>query len=411
MYNLPDLKTARVDGKRVFLRTDLDVPILNEEQITNNESQIADDTRLTDGLETLKYLLDNGAHVIVAGHLGRPQEKLQTAESAEVASKNFHVHNAGDSSLNQNADGANARSENFESSPHSLDADLIVSTLSLKPIAEWYARKFSSNAKAGKLGEFEGWQIMPNLYLLENLRFYPEEEANPSTSSGQAFAQRLASLAEIYVNDAFASSHRAHASIVGIAKLLPHYAGFMLVREINVLATLMEDPKRPMTVIIGGAKIETKLPVVEKMHQIADYVLIGGLIADQTKTLLKVQHERTENRKSALIVGDLVLDKTDMTANSIENFLQIVNLSQTVIWNGQVGITEGREDNPEIASAKLARGIAESGAYTVVGGGDTIGFLKKIGLLDKFSFVSTGGGAMLEFLSGEKLPGIEALVY
>ena len=352
MINLPDLKTARVDGKKVFLRTDLDVPIEN--------GQIQDDTRLIDGLETLKHLLDNGAHVIVAGHLGRPEGK----------------------------------EEKF----------------SLKPVANWYANKFNSAAKEGKIGEFEGWQITPQFYLLENLRFHPEEEANPSTSSGQVFAQRLASLADIYVNDAFASSHRAHASIVGIAALLPHYAGFMLVREINVLATLMENPKRPLTVIIGGAKIETKLPVVEKMHQIADYVLIGGLIADQTKTLLRVQHERTENRKSALIVGDLVLDKTDMTANSIENFLQIVNLSQTVIWNGQVGITEGREHNPEIASAKLARGIAESGAYTVVGGGDTIGFLKKIGLLEKFSFVSTGGGAMLEFLAGEKLPGIEALI-
>ena len=331
----------------MFLRTDLDVPIEN--------GQIQDDTRLTDGLETLKYLLDKGAHVIIAGHLGRPQGKDYK--------------------------------------------------LSLRPIADWYAKKFNSAVKAGNVGEFEGWQIMPNFYLLENLRFHPEEEASDPT-----FSQKLASLSEIYVNDAFASSHRAHSSIVGIAALLPHYGGFMFTREINVLATLMEYPKRPLTVIIGGAKIETKLPVVEKMHQIADYVLIGGLIADQTKTLLKVQHERTENRKSALIVADLVLNKTDITANSVENFLQVVNLSQTVIWNGQVGITEGREDNPEIASAKLARGIVESGVYSVVGGGDTIGFLKKIGLLDKFSFVSTGGGAMLEFLSGEKLPGIEALI-
>lgn len=347
MYNLPDLKTAKVEGRKVFLRTDLDVPIEN--------GIIQDDTRLGEGTETLKYLLDNGAHVIAAGHLGRPEGKDEK--------------------------------------------------LSLRPVADWYANKFNSTAKEGKLGEFEGWQIMPNFYLLENLRFYPEEEVNDP-----AFSQKLASLSEIYVNDAFASSHRAHSSIVGVPALLIHYAGFMLIREINILATLMENPKRPLTVIIGGAKIETKLPVVEKMHQIADYVLIGGLIADQTKTLLKVQHERTENRKSALIVGDLVLDKTDMTANSVENFLQIINLSQTVIWNGPVGVTEGRENNPEIASYKLARGIAESGIYSVVGGGDTIGYLKKIGLLNKFSFVSTGGGAMLELLSGEKLPGLQALI-
>ncbi len=354
MINLPDLKTAKVDGKKVFLRTDLDVPIEN--------GQIQDDTRLTDGLETLKHLLDKGAHVIIAGHLGRPI----TINNSQLTTEN---------------------------------------KFSLKPIADWYAKKFDSSFKAGKLGEFEGWQIMPQLYLLENLRFYPEEEANDST-----FSQKLASLSEIYVNDAFASSHRAHSSIVGVASLLPHYAGFMLVREINVLSILMENPKRPLTVIIGGAKIETKLPVVEKMHQIADYVLVGGKIAEETKTLIKVAHERNLIRRSALIVGDLNFDQTDMTQNSVENFLQIVNLSQTVIWNGQVGITEGREDNPELASAKLARGIIDAGVYSVVGGGDTIGFLKKIGLLEKFSFVSTGGGAMLEFLSGEKLPGIEALL-
>jgi len=351
MYKLPDLKTANVNGKKVFLRTDLDVPIEN--------GQIGDDTRLLDGLDTLNYLLDNGAHVILAGHLGRPEGKDEK--------------------------------------------------LSLKPIADWFAQKFHSNAKEGKLGDFDGWQILNNLYLLENLRFHKEEEA-----SDPVFSQKLASLTEIYVNDAFASSHRAHASVVVIAKFLPHFAGFMLKKEVDTLSTLMDSPKRPLAVIIGGAKIETKLPVVEKMHKIADYVLIGGLIAEETKVLLKIQHEKVDppvgGRKSALIVADLVENETDITSNSVENFLQIVNLSQTVVWNGPVGKTEGNEANLEIGSAKLAKGIVESGAYTVVGGGDTISYLKKIGLLDKFSFVSTGGGAMLEFLSGDKLPGIEALV-
>ncbi|MEK7558854.1 MAG: phosphoglycerate kinase [Patescibacteria group bacterium] len=358
MINLPDLKTADVSGKKVFLRSDLDVPLT--ESLT-----IADDTRLSEGLETLKYLLDNGAHVIVAGHLGRPSLQ-STINNSQLTDDN--------------------------------------SKFSLKPVADWYAKKFNSTAKAGKVGEFDGWQITPQLYLLENLRFYPEEEANDSS-----FSQKLASLSEIYVDNAFANIHRAHASMVGITQFLPHYAGFMLVREVNILATLMENPKRPLTVIIGGAKIETKLPMVEKMHQIADYVLVGGKIAEETKTLIKVAHERVLERKSALIVADLIYDQTDMTPNSVGNFLQVVNLSQTVIWNGPVGVTEGKENDPEIPSAKLARGIAASGVYSVVGGGDTIAFLRKIGLLDKFSFVSTGGGAMLEFLSGEKLPGIEAL--
>lgn len=347
MYKLPDLKTAQVEGKKVFLRTDLDVPIEN--------GQIGDDTRLLDGLDTLNYLLDNSAHVILAGHLGRPEGKDEK--------------------------------------------------LSLKPIADWFAQKFHSNAKEGKLRDFDGWQILNNLYLLENLRFYREEE-----TSDPVFSQKLANLTDVYVNDAFASSHRSHASIAGIAELLPHFAGFMLKKEIDTLSTLMDNPKRPLAVIIGGAKIETKLPVVEKMHQFADYVLVGGLIAEETRVLLKVQHEQVESRKSALLVADLNGDKTDITSKDAENFLQIVSLAKTIIWNGPLGKTEGNEGNLEIGSAKLAKGIVESGAYTVVGGGDTIAYLKKIGLLDKFSFVSTGGGAMLEFLSGDKLPGIEALI-
>ncbi len=346
MINFPDLKNADIKGKKVFLRTDLDVPIEN--------GQIEDDTRLLDGLDTLNYLLDNGAHVILAGHLGRPEGKDEK--------------------------------------------------LSLKPIADWFAQKFHSNAREGKLENFDGWQILNNLYLLENLRFYKEEEANDTV-----FSQNLASLTEIYVNDAFASSHRAHASVVGIAELLPHFAGFMLKKEIDTLSTLMGNPKRPLAVIIGGAKIETKLPVVEKIHQIADYLLVGGLIAEETKVLLKVQHEKLVERKSALLVADLESDKTDITSKDVENFLQIINLAKTIVWNGPVGKTEGNEGNLEIGSAKLAKGIVESDAYTVVGGGDTISYLRKIGLLDKFSFVSTGGGAMLEFLSGDKLPGIEVL--
>ena len=357
MIKLPDLKTAQVEGKKVFLRTDIDVPL--SQQTTNNKQQttIADDTRLGEGLETLNFLLKNGAIVILAGHLGRPQGEEED--------------------------------------------------LSAEPIAEWYSRELrvkSENLKVIKINGLKGWEISENLTVLENLRFHKEEEEND-----QEFSKKLASLAQIYVNDSFASSHRVHASVVGIAKLLPHFAGFMLVKEIETLSSLLENPKRPLAVIIGGAKIETKLPLVEKMHQFADYVLVGGLIAEETKVLLKVQHEKVEERKSALFVADLNGEETDITSKDAENFLQIINLAKTIVWNGPVGKTEGNEENLEIGSAKIAKGIVESGAYTVVGGGDTISYLKKIGLLDKFSFVSTGGGAMLEFLSEEKLPGIEIL--
>ena len=359
MINLPDLKNADVRGKKVFLRTDIDVPL-------SENGQIADDTRLDESLGTLNFLLENGAHVILAGHLGRPQGRE--------------------------------------------------SNLTAQPIAKWYQNKLkiksfdiaqdeNSKLKMIKIGELDGWRISDKLFLLENLRFNSGEESNDPE-----FSRQLASLADIYVNDAFASSHRAHASVVGIAKLLPHFAGFMLKKEIDTLSTLMDNPKRPLTVVIGGAKIETKLPVVEKMHQIADYVLVGGLIAEETKALLKVQHEKVKERKSALFVADLNGEETDITSKDAENFLQIINLAKTIVWNGQVGKTEGNEKNLEIGSAKLARGIIDAGAYSVVGGGDTIGYLKKIGLLDKFSFVSTGGGAMLEFLSGDKLPGLQALL-
>ena len=359
MYKLPDLKTAQVKGKKVFLRTDIDVPL-------SENGQIADDTRLGEGLETLNFLLKNGATVFIGGHLGRP--------------------------------------------------DGLKRDLSVKPVTKWYAKKFriqNSEFRVQSIGGFEGFQISDKLFLLENLRFDPGEESSPTTRSGQVFAQKLASLADIYVNDAFASSHRAHASIVGVAKLLPHFAGFMLKKEVETLSALLNNPKRPLAVIIGGAKIETKLPLVEKMHQIADYVLVGGLIAEETKVLFKVAHEKVSppagGRKSALLIADLNQDETDITPKDAENFLQIINLAKTIVWNGPVGKTEGNEENLEIGTAKLARGIIDAGVYSVVGGGDTIAYLKKIGLLDKFSFVSSGGGAMLEFLSGEKLPGIEAL--
>src|SRR3989344_7982984 len=299
MISLPDLKNADVKGKKVFLRLDLDVPLSKQSTINNQSPQmrdpaaagqltIADDTRLRDSLETLKYILDDGATVIIAGHLGRPQNKFK------IQNSEFRVQN---------------------------------------------------------IGGFDGWRISDKLFLLENLRFNSGEESNDLL-----FSKKLASLADIYVNDAFASSHRVHASIVGVAKLLPHFAGFMLKKEVETLSSLLENPKRPLAVIIGGAKIETKLPLVEKMHQIADYVLVGGLIAEETKVLLEVQHEKVSppagGRKSALLVADLNGNKTDITSKDAENFLQIISLAKTIVWNGSVGKTEGNEGNLEIGSAK-----------------------------------------------------------
>ena len=349
MLKLPDVREANVQGKKVFLRLDLDVPI--EYQISNIKYQISDDSRLLGGMETLNYLLKNGAMVLIAGHLGRPADQFE---------KRF----------------------------------------SLEPIAEWFSARLEVQSKKSKIGEFDAWKIGESITLLENLRFFKEEGHNDPV-----FSEKLAKLAEIYVNDAFAASHRSHASIVGVPKFLPHFAGIRFQKETEELSKVIENPQRPLTVIVGGAKIETKLPLIEKMHGFADYVLVGGQIAKETKTLLKIQHEKIGGKKGILFVADSNSDGTDISYESVENFVQVINSSQTIVWNGPVGkIPEGERGSKELANA-----ISKSSAHTVVGGGDTVSFLKKEGLLDKFSFVSTGGGAMLEFLSGQPLPGIEAL--
>ncbi|MDO8621044.1 MAG: phosphoglycerate kinase [Candidatus Levybacteria bacterium] len=380
---LPNLKDAKIEGKRVLLRLDLDVPVQN--------GVIKDDSRLKAGLPTLEFLLKSGAKVIIAGHLGRP-----TPLNNESRIKNPF-------------DFVQGRQE-----------------LSLKPVALWFAKKISNVHNSSfiihnsNLGGFDGRKLTKNLFLLENLRFYKGEEENPSTNSGQVFAKKLAALADIYVNDAFAVSHRNNASIVGVTKFLPHFAGFQLQKEVEVLSGILENPKRPLVVIIGGAKLETKLPLVEKMHHIADYVLVGGKLAGDVKTLLKVQHEKIKGRKSVLLVADLNEEGIDITPKSAENFLQIISLAKTAVWNGPMGkISDSKSEiiKSEEGSKKLAEGLIKSSAYTVVGGGDTVGFLDKICLLDNFAcmpknrcFLSTGGGAMLAFLSGETLPGIEALL-
>ena len=345
-------------GKTVLLRIDTDVDFVG--------GKILDDTRLTACDKTLSYLLKKGADVILLGHLGRPTE----SQKSKVKSQKY--------------------AEEF----------------SLEPVAKWFAKHYKGIVEKRMIGEFEGWEITPHLHLLENLRFFSGEEAND-----KEFSRSLSILGDFYVNDAFAVSHRSHASIVGIAELLPSYAGFHLEKEIETLGNILKDPKRPLTVLIGGAKIETKLPLVEKMHRIADYVLVGGEIAEQDAMLIKVQHEKINppagGKKSAVLVADNISSGLDITDKDAENFIQILDISKTIVWNGPVGkmgVTETERN-----TLRIAKAVASSKAYTVVGGGDTLALLTEHNLLNKFSFVSTGGGAMLEFLSGKELPGIEAL--
>lgn len=356
-YNFQSVENVQVKGKRIFLRLDLDVPLCKDE--------IEDQTRLLADFPTVKYLLKQGAKVIIGGHLGRPGgfDKL----------------------------------------------------FSLEPVAEWFCDELGINKtkiKKTKLNEFDAWEISENLFLLENLRFYKGEETNDLD-----FSKKLAALADIYVNDAFAMCHRDHASITGISRLLPHFAGFRLQKEVLEMSNLLQNPERPLVVIIGGAKIETKLPLVLKMYGISDYVLVGGKIAQQKENLASACG-RTNHKCIALMIAELNEEGTDLTEEDIQKFLGIIEKAKTIVWNGPMGLIrlECRigngtieEEESEKGTRIIAQAIVKSSAYKIAGGGDTVEFLQKLKLTDKFDFISTGGGAMLAFLSGETLPGLEAL--
>lgn len=354
---LPSLRDIDVAGKRVFVRADLDVPLAQQPTANNKQTTIEDDTRLKAAMPTIEYLLQQGATVIVGGHLGRPH---------------------------------NARASRGKS--NSVDEHS-----SLGPVARWLSERFKIyDARFKKIGDLDGWQISDNLWLLENLRFYDGEEENDPE-----FAKKLASLADVYVNDAFSVAHRAHASVIGLARLLPHYAGLRLTKEVEVLSQVLENTKRPLVVIIGGAKVETKLPLVEKMRKFADYVLIGGKLPQQ-HSLQNIKNEK-------LIIADLIEEGTDITKESVDRFLQAIEKAATIVWNGPLGLIHKDAIDTEKGTREVAAAIAQSSAYKIVGGGDTIDYLQRLGIIDKFDFVSMGGGAMLAFLSGKKLPGIEAL--
>ncbi|MCL4354962.1 phosphoglycerate kinase [Patescibacteria group bacterium] len=353
---LKTLEKDKIENKTVLVRADLDVPL--------KDGEVEDSARLEAVVRTLEFLFKNKAKVVLIGHLGRPDPQSSIS--------NFQL---------------SKENEKF----------------SLEPVVRWFYSKFKNEnefPKNEKIGDFYGWRLDDNFSILENLRFYKEEKENDLD-----FSKKLTSLADCYVNDAFAVSHRTHSSVVGVCKFIPHFAGLRLQEEVDQLSIILEKPARPLVVIIGGVKIETKLPVVKNMHGRADYILVGGKIAEQMKILFNEQHQDTE-RKSILLVADLTEDKNDITQKSAENFAQIIKTARMVVWNGPLGFTEQGFDK---SSRIVSQSIVDSEAYSVIGGGDTGACLKKLGYYDKFSFVSMGGGAMLDFLSGQKLPGLEVL--
>jgi len=375
-------------GKRVLVRVDFNVPI--------KDGAVGDDTRIRAALPTLEYLLERGAAVILCSHLGRPKDGPDPKYSLKPVA---------------------AHLGKLTGKPVAFAEDCI------GPAAE-------KAAKALEPGE---------ILLLENTRFHPEEEKN-----NPEMAKQLAALADIYVNDAFGSAHRAHASTQGVAKYLPAVAGFLMEKEIQYLGAAVADPAKPFVAILGGAKIGDKIGVIENLLARADTILIGGGMAN---TFFKaqgypladslVEDEVLETARELLVEGgqhlrlpvDVVIaDKfeaiaahktmptgpipagwriLDIGPETVAGYARVIKAARTVVWNGPMGVFEF----PEFAKGTfgVAKAVAESGAVSIIGGGESVAAIQQSGLADKITHISTGGGASLEMLEGLTLPGVAAL--
>ena len=276
-----------------------------------------------------------------------------------------------------------------------------------------YLKQFTKNIIiAGHLGKPKG-QVVPelstqilkpffdehlgsgNYELMENLRFDPREETNDPE-----YARELASKADIYVNEIFSTSHRKHASIIGIPRLIPSFAGKRLILEVVTLKKAVENPKKPLVAIIGGAKVESKLPVINKFLRISDAVLIGGKLGMEWKQSIP---------DNMFMPKDYLEDNKDIGPETVKGFAAIIQTAKTIIWAGPMGAYE--EEKYAGGTRSIAEAIVSSPAFKIAGGGDTLAALNKFGYLERFDFVSTGGGAMLEFIAKGTLPGLEALDY
>lgn len=338
------MKTIRdidVKNKKVLVRCDFNCPI-------NEKGEILNDFRIKRTVPTIKYLISKNAKIILMSHLDDPGGKIVESLRLVWVQKKLseHLH-----------------------SPVIKSPDCIGKEV----------QEAVENIKNGEI------------LLLENLRFYMEEEEND-----MGFAKDLSGLGDVYVNDAFGASHRRHASIVGVPKYLPAFAGFLLEKEIKTLKNVLEKPKRPLVGIFGGVKVETKLPTIKKFIEIADYVLVGGKIAKEISF-----------SANNLLVADLTKDGFDINKQSIEKFKEIIKKAGTIVWNGPLGYFEKPEY--EKGTKEIAKAIAESTAFKVLGGGETLFAVSKYDLENKVDFLSTGGGAMLEFLAKETLPGLEVI--
>jgi phosphoglycerate kinase len=386
--NKRGVKDVDVGDKRVLVRVDFNVPV--------KDGEVTDDTRIRRALPTIRHLLEEGAHPVLISHLGRPK---------------------GEPDQNYAMDPVAARLQELLGEPV-VKLDAAVGPEVVEALDDWDGR---------------------GVVLLENSRFYPGE-----TSNDPGFADQLAALADVYVDDAFGAAHRAHATTVGVAERMPAAAGLLMEDEIDYLDKVLQDPERPFVAILGGAKVSDKLGVIESLLGIADSLLIGGAMCftffealghevgdslveedylEEAKRLMAEGGERLvlpvdvvvadameEGAESEIVAVDLIpsgkmgLDIGPMTVALFEGH---ISGASTIFWNGPMGVFE--IDAFAKGTEGVARAVAESGATSVVGGGDSVAAVNKLGLEDRMSHISTGGGASLEYVEGKELPGIAVL--
>jgi 3-phosphoglycerate kinase len=386
--NKRSVRDLDVRGKRVLVRVDFNVPVKNGE--------VTDDTRIRRAIPTIKYLLEQRAQPILISHLGRPKGEPDPKYAMDPVAKRLE---------------------------ELLGAPVLKLAAAVGPEVE------------EALNEWDGEGVV----LLENSRFYPGE-----TKNDPEFSEQLASLADLYVDDAFGAAHRAHATVVGVAELLPAAAGFLLEEELDNLDKVLRAPERPFVAILGGAKVSDKLGVIESLLQVADTILIGGAMCftffkaqgyetgsslveedylDEAKRLMDEAGEKLVLPVDVVAAEEMKEDAPsqvvkveefppnlmglDIGPETVEKFSRYIKEAKTIFWNGPMGVFE--IDAFAKGTEGIARAVAESDAVTIVGGGDSVAALRKLGLENEMSFISTGGGASLEYVEGKELPGVAVL--
>jgi phosphoglycerate kinase len=339
------IQNAEIEKKKVLMRVDFNVAI--------EKGEIRESFKIAAARETLAYLLSHNCKVALISHLGRPEGRINPKFS-----------------LSQLV----PRAEKILD----IKINFLDDCVGLK------VKESLDNLNPGEI------------LLLENVRFYPGDEEN-----SPGFSKELAEGFDIFVNDAFSASHRDHASVTGVAKILPSFAGLRLQKEVTEMEKAKKGFAHPAVAIIGGAKIETKLPVINFFEEAYEYVLVGGKIANEALD------QKINFSEKVILPVDFIGDRLDIGTETVKKFEEIIQKAKTIVWNGPLGKFE--EEEYSHGTMDIFQFLLKTEAYKVVGGGETLEILEKNQAFDKFSFVSTGGGAMLEYLAGGKMPGIEIL--